>query len=229
MSRILIIEDEESIADLEKDYLELSDFQVRIENSGDSGLAAALAEDFELVILDLMLPGVDGFEVCRKIREKKDIPILMVSAKKDDIDKIRGLGLGADDYMTKPFSPSELVARVKAHMARYDRLVGSAQRTNDVVEIRGIKIDKTARRVWIDGEEKTFTTKEFDLLTFLAENPNHVYTKEELFREIWDMDSIGDIATVTVHIKKIREKIEFDTSKPQYIETIWGVGYRFKV
>lgn len=229
MSRILIIEDEESIADLEKDYLELSDFQVHIENSGDSGLEIALAEDFDLVILDLMLPGMDGFEVCRKIREKKDIPILMVSAKKDDIDKIRGLGLGADDYMTKPFSPSELVARVKAHMARYDRLVGSSQKTNDIVEIRGIKIDKTARRVWIDGEEKTFTTKEFDLLTFLAENPNHVYTKEELFREIWDMDSIGDIATVTVHIKKIREKIEFDTSKPQYIETIWGVGYRFKV
>lgn len=229
MSRILIIEDEEAIADLEKDYLELSDFQVRIENSGDTGLTAALTEDFDLVILDLMLPGMDGFDVCKKIREKKNIPILMVSAKKDDIDKIRGLGLGADDYMTKPFSPSELVARVKAHMARYDRLVGSAQKSNDIVEIRGIKIDKTARRVWIEGEEKTFTTKEFDLLTFLAENPNHVYTKEELFREIWDMDSIGDIATVTVHIKKIREKIEFDTSKPQYIETIWGVGYRFKV
>ncbi len=229
MSRILIIEDEEAIADLEKDYLELSDFQVHIENSGDTGLAAALAEEFDLVILDLMLPGMDGFDVCKKIREKKNIPILMVSAKKDDIDKIRGLGLGADDYMTKPFSPSELVARVKAHMARYDRLVGSAQKSNEIVEIRGIKIDKTARRVWIDGEEKTFTTKEFDLLTFLAENPNHVYTKEELFREIWDMDSIGDIATVTVHIKKIREKIEFDTSKPQYIETIWGVGYRFKV
>ena len=229
MSRILIIEDEEAIADLEKDYLELSDFQVHIENSGDKGLEAALEEDFDLVILDLMLPGMDGFDVCKRIREKKNIPILMVSAKKDDIDKIRGLGLGADDYMTKPFSPSELVARVKAHMARYDRLVGSAQKTNDIVEIRGIKIDKTARRVWIDGEEKTFNTKEFDLLTFLAENPNHVYTKEELFREIWDMDSIGDIATVTVHIKKIREKIEFDTSKPQYIETIWGVGYRFKV
>ena len=229
MSRILIIEDEEAIADLEKDYLELSDFQVHIENSGDTGLAAALAEEFDLVILDLMLPGMDGFDVCKKIREKKNIPILMVSAKKDDIDKIRGLGLGADDYMTKPFSPSELVARVKAHMARYDRLVGSAQKSNDIVEIRGIKVDKTARRVWVNGEEKTFTTKEFDLLTFLAENPNHVYTKEELFREIWDMDSIGDIATVTVHIKKIREKIEFDTSKPQYIETIWGVGYRFKV
>ncbi|MBQ5375784.1 MAG: response regulator transcription factor [Lachnospiraceae bacterium] len=229
MSRILIIEDEETIADLEKDYLELSDFEVKIEHTGDAGLKTALDEDFDLVILDLMLPGMDGFEVCKKIREVKDLPILMVSAKKDDIDKIRGLGLGADDYMTKPFSPSELVARVKAHMARYERLVGSLQKTNDMVEIRGIKIDKTARRVWINGEEKTFTTKEFDLLTFLAENPNHVFTKEELFREIWDMESIGDIATVTVHIKKIREKVEVDTSKPQYIETIWGVGYRFKV
>ena len=229
MSRILIVEDEEAIADLEKDYLELSDFEVEIENTGDGGLARAMSEDFDLVILDLMLPGVDGFEVCKKIREEKNIPIIMVSAKKDDIDKIRGLGLGADDYMTKPFSPSELVARVKAHMARYDRLVGSNQKSNDMIEIRGLKIDKTARRVYLDGEEKIFTTKEFDLLTFLAENPNHVYTKEELFREIWDMDSIGDIATVTVHIKKIREKIEFDTAKPQYIETIWGVGYRLKI
>ncbi|MDE5932778.1 MAG: response regulator transcription factor [Lachnospiraceae bacterium] len=229
MSRILIIEDEEAIADLEKDYLELSDFEVEIENTGDAGLKRAMSEDFDLVILDLMLPGMDGFEVCRNIREEKNIPIIMVSAKKDDIDKIRGLGLGADDYMTKPFSPSELVARVKAHMSRYDRLVGSNQKANDIIEIRGLKIDKTARRVYLDGEEKIFTTKEFDLLTFLAENPNHVYTKEELFREIWDMDSIGDIATVTVHIKKIREKIEFDTTKPQYIETIWGVGYRFKI
>ena len=165
----------------------------------------------------------------RKIRGKKNTPILMVSAKKDDIDKIRGLGLGADDYVTKPFSPSELVARVKAHLARYERLIGSNTPENDIVEIRGIKIDKTARRVWINGEEKQFTTKEFDLLTFLAENPNHVFTKEELFKEIWNMDSIGDIATVTVHIKKIREKIEMNTAKPQYIETIWGVGYRFKV
>ncbi|MCM1049591.1 MAG: response regulator transcription factor [Clostridiales bacterium] len=229
MSRILIIEDEEAIADLEKDYLELSDFEVIIENTGDAGLAKAMSEDFDLVILDLMLPGMDGFEVCKNIREEKNIPIIMVSAKKDDIDKIRGLGLGADDYMTKPFSPSELVARVKAHMSRYDRLVGSNQKLNDIIEIRGLKIDKTARRVYLNGEEKIFTTKEFDLLTFLAENPNHVYTKEELFREIWDMDSIGDIATVTVHIKKIREKIEFDTTKPQYIETIWGVGYRFKI
>ena len=229
MSKILLIEDEEAIADLEKDYLELSGFEVEVENEGMTGLARALAEDFDLFILDLMLPGIDGFEICKQIREKKNTPILMVSAKKDDIDKIRGLGLGADDYVTKPFSPSELVARVKAHMARYERLVGSNIVENDIIEIRGIKIDKTARRVWINGEEKQFTTKEFDLLTFLAENPNHVYTKEELFREIWEMESIGDIATVTVHIKKIREKVEVDTSKPQYIETIWGVGYRFKV
>lgn len=229
MTKILIIEDEEAIAELEKDYLEISDFQVQIEQDGRKGLEAALSEDFDLIILDLMLPGIDGYEICKEIRGKKNIPVIMVSAKKDDIDKIRGLGLGADDYMTKPFSPSELVARVKAHLSRYERLIGSSQKQNDVVEIRGIKIDKTARRVYVNGEEKIFTTKEFDLLTFLAENPNHVYKKEELVREIWDMDSIGDIATVTVHIKKIREKIEFDTSNPQYIETIWGVGYRFKV
>ena len=229
MSKILIVEDEEAIADLEKDYLELSGFEVEIENDGRSGLNRALNEEFDLFILDLMLPEVDGFEICRQIREKKNTPILMVSAKKDDIDKIRGLGLGADDYVTKPFSPSELVARVKAHLARYERLIGSNVPENDIVEIRGIRIDKTARRVWVNGEEKQFTTKEFDLLTFLAEHPNHVFTKEELFREIWDMESIGDIATVTVHIKKIREKIELNTTKPQYIETIWGVGYRFKL
>ena len=229
MSRILIVEDEVAIADLEKDYLELSGFEVEIENDGKSGLERALNEDFDLFILDLMLPEVDGFEICKQIREKKNTPILMVSAKKDDIDKIRGLGLGADDYVTKPFSPSELVARVKAHLARYERLIGSNTVENDIVEIRGIKIDKTARRVWVNGEEKQFTTKELDLLTFLAENPNHVFTKEELFRKIWDMESIGDIATVTVHIKKIREKIEMNTNKPQYIETIWGVGYRFKL
>lgn len=229
MSKILIVEDESAIADLEKDYLELAGFDVEIENDGDLGLIRAMKNEYDLIILDLMLPGTDGFEICRRIREEKDIPILMVSAKKDDIDKIRGLGMGADDYMTKPFSPSELVARVKAHLSRYNRLVSSQQKQNDIVEIRGIRIDKTARRVYVEGEEKAFTTKEFDLLTFLAENPNHVFTKEELFREIWDMDSVGDIATVTVHIKKIREKVEKETSNPQYIETIWGVGYRFKV
>ena len=216
MNKILIVEDEEAIADLEKDYLELSGFEVEVANDGETGLEKALNEDFNLLILDLM-------------RDKKNTPIIMGSAKKDDIDKIRGLGLGADDYMTKPFSPSELVARVKAHLARYERLVGSAAEANKIIEIRGLKIDTTARRVWVNGEEKNFTTKEFDLLTFLASHPNHVYTKDELFSEIWDMESIGDIATVTVHIKKIREKIEMDTANPQYIETIWGVGYRFKM
>ena len=229
MSKILIVEDEVAIADLEKDYLELSGFDVEVANDGLIGYQKAMEEDYNLVILDLMLPGMDGFEICRKLREEKNTPIIMVSAKKDDIDKIRGLGLGADDYMTKPFSPSELVARVKAHLSRDERLIGSAAEVNKVIEIRGLKIDTTARRVWVNGQEKAFTTKEFDLLTFLASHPNHVYTKDELFSEIWDMESIGDIATVTVHIKKIREKIEMDTSNPQYIETIWGVGYRFKM
>lgn len=230
MSRVLIIEDELAIAELEKDYLELSDFEVVIEQNGSKGCERALEEGFDIFVLDLMLPDMDGFEICKRIREVKNTPILMVSAKKEDIDKIRGLGLGADDYITKPFSPSELVARVKAHLARYDRLVGSSQQTqSDLFEIRDIKIDKTARRVWVRGEETQFTTKEFELLTFLAEHPNHVFSKQELFKEIWDMDSVGDIATVTVHIKKIREKVELNTNKPQYIETIWGVGYRFKV
>ena len=207
MSKILIIEDEEAIADLEKDYLELSGFEVEIETRGDRGLERALETDYDMYILDLMLPGMDGFEICKRIREVKNTPVLMVSAKKDDIDKIRGLGLGADDYITKPFSPSELVARVKAHLARYERLISSNVQENEIIEIRGIRIDKTARRVWVNDEEKQFTTKEFDLLTFLAQNPNHVFTKEELFNKIWDMESIGDIATVTV----------------------WGVGYRFKL
>ena len=227
MARILIIEDETAIAELEKDYLELSDFEVVLEPDGSGGAARALDEDFDLIILDLMLPGMNGFDICKLIRETKNTPIIMVSAKSEDIDKIRGLGLGADDYMTKPFSPGELVARVKAHIERYQRLTTSSIPSNDTIEIRGLKIDKTARRVYVNGEEKAFTTKEFDLLTFLAENPNHVFTKEELFREIWEMESVGDIATVTVHIKKIREKIEDSSSKPQYIETIWGVGYRF--
>ena len=230
MSRILIIEDEESIADLEKDYLELSGFEVDVENDGNEGLAKALRTDYDLYLLDVMLPGMDGFDICREIRNYKNTPIIMVTAKKEDIDKIRGLGLGADDYITKPFSPSEMVARVKAHLARYERLVGVQSPQNEFIEIRGIKIDKTARRVWVNGEETQFTSKEFELLKFFMENPNHVFTKEEIFQRIWKMDPVeGDKATVTVHIKKIREKIEMDTSNPQYIETIWGVGYRFKV
>ena len=216
--RILIVEDDASIAELEKDYLELSGFLVDMEKDGEKGLQRALSTDYDLLILDLMLPGRDGFSVTQELRAKKDIPILLVSARKDDIDKIRGLGLGADDYLTKPFSASELVARVKAHLSRYKRLRDS-----------GMRIDTTARRVFVDGKEVSFTSREFDLLAFLAAHPNRVFTKEELFQEIWKMDSIGDIATVTVHIKKLREKIEMSNAvKPQYIETIWGVGYRFK-
>ncbi len=229
MSKVLIIEDEVSIAELERDYLELNDFEVDIQTNGKKGLEQALTTDYSLIILDLMLPDLDGFEICKKIRETKDIPIIMVTAKKNDIDKIRGLGLGVDDYVTKPFSPSELVARVKAHIARYERLVGSTALKNDTIEIRGLRIDKTDRRVFVDGEEKVFTNKEFDLLVFLASNPNKVFSKDELFNRIWNMESIGDIATVTVHIKKIREKIEYDTSNPQFIETVWGVGYRFRM
>lgn len=228
MSRILIVEDENSIAELEKDYLELSGFEVTIVGNGLEAYDLANRNKYDLYILDIMLPGIDGFELCRKIRETMNAPIIMVSAKKDDIDKIRGLGLGADDYMTKPFSPSELVARVKAHLSRYERLLGAAN-DNDMVNIRGLRIDKNARRIYVNGEEKNLTSKQFDLLLFLAEHPNRVFSKEELFGRIWGMESIGDVATVTVHIKKIREQIEYDSSNPQYIETLWGVGYRFKV
>ena len=232
MKKVMILEDEVSIRSFVVINLKRAGYEVVEAGTGEEALELLKANpDVGVAILDIMLPGIDGFEVCRSIRATdKKIGIIMLTARSQEMDKITGLMTGADDYMTKPFSPSELVARVKAHMARYERLVGTNQKQqNDIVEIRGIRIDKTARRVYVDGVEKTFTTKEFDLLTFLAEHPNHVFTKEELFREIWDMDSIGDIATVTVHIKKIREKIEKDTAKPQYIETIWGVGYRFKV
>ena len=227
--KILIVDDDNNIAELISLYLTKECFDTKIVNDGEEALTAFEQYNPNLILLDLMLPGIDGYQVCREVRAKANVPIIMLSAKGEIFDKVLGLELGADDYMTKPFSPSELVARVKAHLARYDRLTGSAAEKNKVIEIRGLKIDTTARRVWVNGEERTFTTKEFDLLTFLASHPNHVYSKEELFREIWDMESIGDIATVTVHIKKIREKVEVDTSNPQYIETIWGVGYRFKM
>lgn len=231
MKKILIIEDELQIAELEKDYLELSDFDVTIETDGIEGEKEAMSGKYDLLILDLMLPERDGFEICRKFREQFLQPVIMLSAKKEDIDKIRGLGLGADDYITKPFSPSELVARVKAHLNRYDTLVDKTvekEIENEIIETGELRIDKTARRVFVRNEEKNFTTKEFDLLYFLAKNPDHVFPKEELFQKIWGFTSVGDIATVTVHIKKIREKVEKDTSNPEYIETIWGVGYRFK-
>lgn len=200
-------------------------------SDGKEGLDKAISMDYDLFIIDIMLPSADGFEICKKIREKKETPLLLVSARKDEIDKIRGLGLGADDYITKPFSPSELVARVKNRLARYESVVklGSNKIEPSVIEIRGLKIDKKQMRVWISSDEVNLTAKELELLIFLAENPNTVFSKEELFKEIWNLDSIGDVTTVTVHIKKLREKIEINPSKPQFIETIWGVGYRFKV
>jgi DNA-binding response OmpR family regulator len=228
MKTILIIEDDKSIAELEKDYLEIEGFSVDIAFTGQDGLNNALFNDqIDLVILDLMLPGIDGYQICREIRTKKDIPILMVSAKKEDIDKIRGLGLGADDYVVKPFSPSELVARVKAHLSRYDRLIGK-EIGNEEIMIRGLRIDQGSRKVFVNNIEVILTAKEFDILTFLALHPNHVFSKEQLFEKIWGIDSLGDISTVTVHIRKIREKIETDSSNPQYIETVWGAGYRFR-
>lgn len=229
MSRILIIEDEEAIAELEKDYLEVNGYEAVIENQGDTGLIRVIKEDFDLVILDVMLPGMDGFQVCSEIRNVKDIPIIMVSAKKEDIDKIRGLGFGADDYMTKPFSPGELVARVKAHLARYERLVGGGNTKNRIIEIHGLKIDQDARKVFVNGEEKQLTAREYDMLLYFVQNPNKAIPKKELFSAVWGLESFGDISTVTVHINKLRDKIEYDSSNPQYIETVWGVGYRFKM
>ena len=226
---ILIVEDDAAIRQELKQLLENALYQVTaLDVFGDVATDIWKA-DPDIVLLDLNLPEESGFDICTKVRAVSEVPIIFLTSRTDSMDELTGMLKGGDDYITKPFSPSELVARVKAHLARYERLIGSNTPENDTIEIRGIRIDKTARRVWVNGEEKQFTTKEFDLLTFLAENPNHVFTKEELFRQIWDMESIGDIATVTVHIKKIREKIEMNTNKPQYIETIWGVGYRFKL
>jgi DNA-binding response OmpR family regulator len=228
MKRILIIEDEEKIAELERDYLEMNNFEIVMSQDGNEGLKLALSEDFDLVILDLMLPGIDGYNICRKIREEKDISIIIVSAKKEDIDKIRGLGVGADDYLTKPFSPQELVARVKTHLRRYDALTSKEIKPINEIRAGGLRMELDSRRVYIYEDEVILTNKEFDTLLLLAENPNIVFKKSAIFEKIWGVDSYGDISTVAVHIRRIREKIEKDPSNPEYIETIWGVGYRFK-
>ena len=234
MQKILIIEDDKSIAELERDYLEINGFECDIAEDGKTGLEMALQKDYALAVLDIMLPEMDGFEVCTRLRSKTDMPLIILSAKKDDIDKVRGLGLGADDYMTKPFSPNELVARVKSHIARYDRLTrqgvkkDSEESEGDILQIRGLTIDRAGRRVFVNGVEKNMPQKEYDLLLFLAENPNRVFSKEQLFDRIWGFDAIGDISTIAVHIRRIREKIETDMNHLQYIETVWGVGYRFK-
>lgn len=231
MKKILIIEDDLSIAELQKDYLEVSNFNVTICQDGVSGLTEIKNNKYDLVILDIMLPKINGFDILKIINENKDIPVLVVSAKKEEIDKIKGLSLGADDYMTKPFSPGELVARVKSHIANYERLKNKFNTTPDdnVIVIRGLEIHKDSRQVFINGKEVTLAQKEFELLFHMAKNPNRVFSKDNLFESVWGLDSLGDSATVTVHIRKIREKIEFNPSDPQYIETVWGVGYRIRV
>ncbi|QQK80014.1 response regulator transcription factor [Salicibibacter cibi] len=227
MKKMLIIEDEMHIAELERDYLQVNGYSSDIAMTGEEGLKLANENNYDLIILDLMLPGVDGFYICRKLRDRLDIPILMVTARKEDIDKIRGFDRGADDYIQKPFNPSELVARVKAHLSRYERLVKKNSEPNEI-RIKGLHIDMNSRRLYVNGKEKNLRAKEFDLLVLFASNLDHVFTKEDLFERIWGIDSFGDITTVTVHIRKLREKIEEDPSNPKYIQTIWGVGYRFK-
>ncbi|MGV3465455.1 MAG: response regulator transcription factor [Heyndrickxia sp.] len=227
MSRILIVEDERSIAELERDYLEIEGFEVVIVEDGKKASEIAIEDDFNLILLDLMIPGRNGFDLCKEIRKQSDVPILMVTAKNEDIDKVRGFGLGADDYIVKPFSPSELVARVKAHLSRYERLIRKHAPMDDI-QVRGLYINKTSRQIYVNNVEIILTAREFDLLTFLAIHPNQVFSKEHLFERIWGLDAMGDTSTVTVHVRKIREKIEANPGNPQYIETVWGAGYRFK-
>ncbi|MBC2097804.1 response regulator transcription factor [Listeria booriae] len=230
MKRILLVEDELEIAELERDYLEINEMEVTIERNGACGLELALQDDFDLIILDIMLPDMSGFDICREIRAKKEVPILLVSARKEDIDKIRGLGLGADDYITKPFSPSELVARVKAHLARYERLAkNNIASQNEILQVHDLTLDLDGRKVFVADQEIIFTTKEFDLLVFLAKRPNRVWNKEQLFEQIWGMQAAGDVSTVVVHIRKIREKLESHGDFSESIETIWGAGYRFNL
>ncbi len=222
MKRVLIIEDDKEIAELERDYLSINGFECDIETWGNTGLEAALNGEYDLFIIDIMLPGMDGFEIITRIRQKLQTPIIFLSAKGDDIDKIRGLGLGADDYMTKPFSPNELVARVKAHIARHEALTSPQQK---VITTRSLTIDPGARTVSVNGKNITFTAKEFDLLYFLASNPNRAFSKDHLFDRIWGMDAVGDVSTVAVHIQRIRDKLSVSGEK--FIDTVWGVGYKF--
>ena len=227
MQRILIIEDDEAIAAIERDYLEIDGFSVEIAPDGESGLTRGLSGQFDLILLDLMLPRLDGFAVCRRLREALDIPILMVTARQEDIDKIRGLGLGADDYIEKPFSPSVLVARVKSHLSRYARLTGTP-RARHQISLGGLCVDTDTRRVTVEGREIELKNREYELLLFLMQNPDVVFSRETLYERIWGMDAMGDNATVAVHINHLREKMENDPSNPRYIQTVWGAGYRLR-
>ncbi len=226
MKPILIIEDDRNIAELERDYLQLNGYRVEIAADGGSGLKLALTGQYQLIVVDLMLPGKDGFEIIKEVRKKYEIPLIVVSARSEDIDKIRGFDCGADDYLTKPFSPAELTARIKSHIKRYERLRGKND-ANDVITHKGLEIQTAAHKVFINGKEVAMTTKEYELLVFLAANPNIVFSKEQLFDAVWGNDYYGDSATVAVHIQKVRKKIEKDPSNPEYIETLWGTGYRF--
>lgn len=230
MYKVLIIEDDMEIAMLEKDYLEINNFTALVIENGDSAIQLLEQDNFDLVILDIMLPGKNGYELCKDIRAQFELPILLVTAKTESIDKIRGLGLGADDYISKPFDPAELVARVKAHINRYERLLNYRNDTSeDVIEIGRLKILKKSWKVLVDGQEAKFPNKEFEVLVFLAENANIVFSKEQIFEKIWGYDYTGDSSTVTVHINRIREKIEEDSNHPKIIETVWGAGYRLNL
>lgn len=228
MSNILIIEDDRDIAEVERDYLIINGFNADITDNGITGIDRVKQGDYDLVLLDLMLPGLDGFTVCKKLREITDIPILMVTARKEDIDKIRGLGLGADDYIEKPFSPNVLVARVKANLAQYDRLRKNEEKKENIIDIGDYKINTLSRRVYKHGKEIELKNKEYELFLFLVMNADIVFDKETLYEKLWGLDSLGDTATVAVHINRLREKLEDDPSKPKHIQTVWGAGYRFK-
>lgn len=228
MKEILLVEDDHDIAELQRDYLELNEMNVHIVSDGVVGLEEGLTGKYDLIILDIMIPNMTGFEICKRLREKVNTPILMVSAKKEDIDKIRALGFGADDYITKPFSPNELVARVKSHLNRFERLTKGPQSTSDeILEVNDIRLNTKSHKVFSFDQEINLTTKEFELLKFLMKHPNQVFSKEDLFERVWGLDSFGDTSTVVVHIKRLREKIEFDPKNPVFLETIWGSGYRF--
>ena len=226
MTKILIAEDDPEIAMLERDYLEIEGFEVSVVDNGQQAVTQALSGDFGLILLDLMLPGCNGYDVCRLIRDRIDVPILMVTARTESVDKIRGLGLGADDYIPKPFDPAELVARVKAHLSRYARLTGGGQGEPEVIDLGNVQILPQSWRVVKDGREIKMPNREFALLKFLAEHPNTVFSKEKLFETIWGYEYVGDSATVTVHIGRIRDKVEDDPARPRLIETVWGAGYR---
>jgi DNA-binding response OmpR family regulator len=226
MNKILIIEDDQQIAALEKDFLEMNGFEVAIETDGHKGLKEAMTGDYQLIIIDIMLPNVNGYDILMMIRDKLNIPFIVVSARSDDMDKIKGIELGADDYMTKPFNPNELVARVKNQLSRYDRLLNMKSKQGEI-EYNGVLINEESRRVYVNKEEVIMTTTEFDILLFFMKNPDIVHSKQTIFERVWGEDEYGDIGTVPVYVQKIRKKIEKDYTRPKIIETVWGVGYRF--